>query len=245
MTIAAVGRRLSVIAAAAMLLGACALNGDFDRVRPELVSDDMHAWVGRDAVASTGVPPSNFRLTDDERLLRDLAYPLIEPPYERNQWYSVVAEYGFTHRRPVQGLDPTVYWRRLHDGYYRRSETSFYNQIITDARNDVARLGPFFTAATRVADIDARRAQSLPLVASSPPAERDDALRRNAENAAVVTWVCRSLQERAAAYRFALERLVVSTPNSLAADADRSVHLLLRQSAESCTASPPRHVAKT
>src|SRR5512140_658416 len=116
-------RRLAgaAIVTTAMLLGGCALNGDFDRPRPSLVSDDMHAWVGRDAVSSIGVPPSGFRLTDDERKLRDLAYPLIEPAYDLNRWYSVIGEYGFTHRRPPQipTIEPTAYWHRLHDTYRR------------------------------------------------------------------------------------------------------------------------------
>ncbi len=77
--------------AACCLLGGCAPNGDFGRVRPELVNDDIHDWVGRDAaVASAGRPP-HIPLTDDERLLRDLAYPLIEPPYDRNRFDSVLA----------------------------------------------------------------------------------------------------------------------------------------------------------
>jgi len=41
-----------------------------------------------------GRPPSKFPLTDAERQLRDLAYPLIEPPYDRERWYNVLAEYG-------------------------------------------------------------------------------------------------------------------------------------------------------
>src|SRR5581483_1974599 len=78
----------AAIVALAALLGGCALNGDFGRPRSSVVTDDMHAWVGRDAVSSIGVQPSGYRLTDDERQLRDLAYPLIEAPYDRNQWYS-------------------------------------------------------------------------------------------------------------------------------------------------------------
>jgi hypothetical protein len=39
----------------------------------EAVTDDIHAWVGRDAALQYGIPPSEFRLTDEERLLRDLA----------------------------------------------------------------------------------------------------------------------------------------------------------------------------
>src|SRR5450631_1421672 len=74
--------------AGATLLGGCALNGDFGRLRSDLVTDDMHAWVGRDAVASIGGKPSDFLLTDNERRLRDLAYALIQPAYDRNRWDS-------------------------------------------------------------------------------------------------------------------------------------------------------------
>lgn len=236
----------AAIAAIALLLGGCALNGDFDRPRSSIVTDDMHAWIGRDAVSSIGVPSSGYRLTDDERQLRDLAYPLIEPPYDLNQWYSAIGEYGFTHSRPprVPAIEPAAYWRRLNEGY-RRSEASFYNQLITDARNDVLRLDPFFAVAARVGDMDARRAQSLGLISGLSKSEREDALRRNAENAAVVAWVCRSALERAAAYRYALERLVVTTPAPTAADADRAVQFLLRQSADYCRPAPPRRIAKS
>jgi len=59
--------------AGALQLGGCVTNGDFDRVRPSLVRDDMHDWVGREAIGSIGGKPSDYRLTDDERTLRDLA----------------------------------------------------------------------------------------------------------------------------------------------------------------------------
>jgi hypothetical protein len=71
-------------------------NADFGRVRSSLVTDDIHNWVGRDAARDAGAPISLFPLTDDERLLRDLAYPLIEPPYDRQRWYSVLGEWGVT-----------------------------------------------------------------------------------------------------------------------------------------------------
>jgi hypothetical protein len=248
LTIRCAPRRLppAALLTTAILLGGCALNGDFDRPRPSLVSDDMHAWIGRDAVSGIGLPPSGFRLTDDERLLRDLAYPLIEPAYDRNRWYSVIGEYGFAHRRPPQlpAIEPTAYWQRLND-IYRRSESSFYNQIVTDARNDVIRLDPFFAVAGRVADMDGKRVQSLGFVSGLSAAERDDAVRRNAENAAVVAWVCRTLQERVVSYRYALERLVISTPSSGAAEADRAIHLLQRQSTGYCRPAAPARVAKS
>jgi len=224
--------------AAALLSAGCALNGDFDRVRPELRTDDMHAWVGRDAVASVGLPASAFRLTGDERALRDLAYAMIAPPYERNRWDSVFREYGLgRHPREPVRFDYTVFWARLAE-IYRRSEASAYAQLVTDARNDVIRIEPFFAIAGRVADMDRKRAASLAHVADLKAVERDNALYRNNENTAIVEWVCRSLHERTGAYRYALERMVIQTPSSAAVEAERTLILLQGRIGQACPALP-------
>jgi hypothetical protein len=232
--------RLAAALAGATLLGGCALNGDFGRVRPELVTDDMHAWVGREAVGSIGGKPSQFRLTDDERRLRDLAYALIQPPYDRNRWDSVFAEYGLEGPFPETPFDRTAYWTHL-DVAHRRSEVSSYAQIVADARNDVVRIEPFFATVARVVDLDRRRAESLRYVAASSglsEAEADNALSRNNENIAIVEWVCRSLKERGASYRYALERLVVSTPSSNAVEAERSLTMLQTRIGGYCPDAP-------
>ena len=83
--------------AAACLSGGCVLNGDFGRIRPELTAENMHDWVGRDAAVAVGGPISEFRTTDQERDLRDRAYALIEPPYNRGRWDSVFREYGLAN----------------------------------------------------------------------------------------------------------------------------------------------------
>jgi hypothetical protein len=226
------------------LLAGCALNGDFGRARPELVNDHMHDWVGRDAVGSIGERPSQFPLTDDERQLRDLGFALIQPAYDRNRWYSVLQDYGLDQGRYAPPFDRSAYWVKL-DAAYRRSETSSYAQIATDARNDVLRLDPFFATAARVSDMDNRRAQSLIYVAGSTglsQAEAANARRRNDENAAVVAWVCHSLEERAASYRFALDRLVIRMPSQDAAEAERSINLLQTRAGLNCV--PVHHVVR-
>ena len=113
-------------------------NGDFGRVRPSLLTDDIHAWVGRDAARDYGAPVSLFPLTDDERLLRDLAYPLIEPAYDRQRWYSVLGEYGMTYyfRPEWYNCDQTAYAARMMTAYVR-SETTRYFRLNDDVRNDV------------------------------------------------------------------------------------------------------------
>ena len=115
--------------AAFSLLAGCTANGDFGEVRPTLVSDGIHDWVGQ--------PTSSFEFTDDERQLRDLAYPLIEAPYDRQQWYSVAGEYGVpisAHRN----IRSEYASRLLSTGF--RSPSSRYARIIDDIRNDVTRL---------------------------------------------------------------------------------------------------------
>jgi hypothetical protein len=223
--------------AGATLLGGCALNGDFGRLRSDLVTDDMHAWVGRDAVDGK---PSDFLLTDNERQLRDLAFALIQPAYDRNRWDSAFAEYGLEGLRNWGPFDRTAYWKHL-DVAQRRSEVSSYAQIVADARNDVVRIEPFFAIAARVTDVDLRRAEALGHMAGRSGlshAEADNARRRNNENSAVIAWVCRSLNERAASYHYALERLVIRTPSSSAVEVERSLTLLRTRIGASCPVGP-------
>ena len=73
-----VRNRLLSVALLGAALGGCA-GGDLGRTRPFSLNDDMHRWIGAEAVNSVGKPASQFQLTDNERLLRDLAYPFIEP----------------------------------------------------------------------------------------------------------------------------------------------------------------------
>ena len=55
------------------------------------------------------------------------------------------------------------------------------------------------------------------------PRERDDAVARMQENSLIVQWVQQSLERRISSYRWALERLVIQAPDSIAAEADRLI----------------------
>ncbi len=209
---------------AILLLSGCSSTGDLGRLRPDLVTDGIHDWVGRDAARSAGAPVSTYNLTEDERTLRDLAFPLIEPPYDRQRWDAVVYEYGI-NRKFHSGLwidNPANYYARLQETYHR-STAARYNQLIDDVRNDIVRIEPFFAVARHVVDLDRRRAASMAQIADLAPAERANALARIDENSLTIAWVGDSLKERCASYRFALERLAVAEPEPAAADADRAL----------------------
>jgi hypothetical protein len=185
----------------------------------------MHAWVGREAPARQGKAPSQFPLTDAERQLRDLAYPLIEPPYDRQRWYSVLSEYGIAGGSNLPDPDRSAYAEQLLSVPVR-SHTARYAKLTEDIRNDVARIDPFFAVARYVVDIDRKREQGLKRFALSNMDSRKDARARVAENIAVIKWVRKSLRARATSYQRALERLVVEAPSPMASEAERSLTLM-------------------
>ena len=130
-------------------------------------------------------------------------------------------------------FDRTAYGRLLIDEPHR-SQTSRYNQLIEDVRDDITRFEPFFANAVQVLDLDKKRNASLELVSELSPRERADAVARMQENTLIVQWVQQCLEQRISSYRWALERLVIQAPDNMAADADRLIGELAAQ-----TANPP------
>jgi hypothetical protein len=215
-------------------LGDCS-GGDFGRTRQDFLTDDMHGWIGAEATSSIGLRSSQFQLTDNERLLRDLAYPLIEPPRSRSAWKSVFGDYKSLPSpwRQAPVFDRTAYGRQLIDESHR-SHSSRYAQLMEDVRDDITRFEPFFADAVRVLELDKKRNATLAHISELSPRERADAIARMQENRLIVRWVQQCLERRISSYRWALERLVIHAPDNMAADADRLIGELAAQ-----TANPP------
>jgi hypothetical protein len=222
-------------------LGACS-GGDFGRTRADMRSDDMHRWLGTEVTASVGLKPSQFQLTDEERQLRDLAYPLIEPPLSRPAWKSVFGDYKALPSpwRQKVVFDRTMYGRTLIDEPHR-SHSSRYAQLIEDVRNDTARFEPFYGSAIRVIDLDKKRNASMARVSALSPKEKEDAVERMQENSLIIQWVQQCLEQRVSSYRWALERLVIQAPDGMAADADRLIGELAAQTTNPPVAAQPAY----
>ena len=212
-------------AAALLLLGGCA-EADFGRYPRVWIGEPSSKWVGAEAVGSIGLPASHFRLTDDEKQMRALAYPLIAPPYSEPRWIAILQERNIIPPGPPDGIwNETVYWKKLISQPHR-SPASRYATVIEDARDDVVRLDLFFQTAMRVGEMDRAREKALMYIPEQSEKERANAFARINENIATVDWVCRSAFSRLVAYRFALDRLVIATPMPAAVDAERSLTLL-------------------
>jgi len=225
--------------AISLALGGCS-GGDFGRTRQDFLNDDMHRWIGGEATGSVGLRPSQFQLTDGERQLRDLAYPLIEPPHSRPAWKSVFGDYAALPSpwRQKPAFDRTAYGRLLIDEPHR-SDASRYAQLIDDVRDDITRFEPFYASAIGVLDLDRKRNASLAHVSQLSPREHADAVARMEENALIVQWVQQCLERRISSYRWALERLVIQAPDNMAAEADRLIGELAAQTANPPVAAQP------
>jgi hypothetical protein len=214
---------LALVAALPLLAG-CGTQGDFGEVDRILARDDIHDWVGRDPDLDTkSISLSGFALTDDERLLRDLAFPLLEPSYERQTAKAVLREYGHL-RTPALDQDRTTYYNHLVKNADRSSSTR-YATLADDIRNDMTRLPGFFEVAGRVIDIDGKREKSMAYVALGT-IERTNAINRMKENARIIAMVRTSLGHRVASYRYALGHMVVSVPSQQAIEAERLLNQL-------------------
>ncbi len=204
----------------------CALNSDFGRVRSDLVTDDMHAWVGAAARKPFGVPPSIYPFTDEERLLRDYAYQIIEPPYERNKWYAVLNEYGLSCKFQPDwyAFDVSAYSRLAHD-----AAVSFGNGALCSAQR---RYTQRCESARRVLRRGAPGARYRQAPSGNPDqyygrgrgaGQRGGAHCRERADHCVGTA---GIDRQGASYRYALERLVIATPAPMAAEVERSTALL-------------------
>jgi hypothetical protein len=125
-------------------------------------------------------------------------------------------------------VDPTLYYINLLVANFR-STAGRYNRLNDDIRNDVVMMGNFFYTAHRVIEADRKRQATMALIPDLAPAEQFNALARVSENNLVIAWVQESLAQRAASYRYALNRMAINEPEDLATTVDISLTLLKQQ----------------
>jgi hypothetical protein len=156
----------------------------------------------------------------------------------------VLGEWGLTHyfRPDWYHCDPTAYAAVLMNAYVR-SQTALYSRLDDDIRNDVVRIANFVPVARRLIDMDGKREKSLAFVPVLSGPEIANAKARISENFLVVARVQQALIDRAASYRFALERLIVAVPSPFAVDVERSLMLLRSRTAESVLVTSPQGCA--
>ena len=228
--------------------GCAAPAGDFGRPRPSYFNESVLPAIGEGAALSRREAVADAPLTDEEREMRNLAYAILMPAGDRQQWDRMLTELVRTRVLPEEKapVDPGAYSDVLISSAYR-STTARYARLMEDARTDSARAGPFFAAAARVAKMDEVREKAAAHMFHIVPPERQSAMARIYENRVLVAWVHRRFGERLIGYKLALDRLVIATPAPAAVEAERVLQVLEARLAEfmpaaqvaAITPSPP------
>jgi hypothetical protein len=222
-------RRGAAVAASLVLsaLAACAPRGDFGRPAPSVIGDSILPFAGRATAEAYGMPASWFVLTDDERELRARAYRFLMPAHEWQVIERVLADLA-RHRIIPASLSAQTrrgYWDALRFSH-ETSPAPLFRRIAQDAEQDRLLIAPLRTIAERVLEADRARLQFLLYVRDLEERQAEEAALRVAENRCLIAWIRAEARERAARYRFALERLAVEAPQREAIDPERALAAL-------------------
>ena len=211
--------QLMAFAALALVLGGCAQTGDFGRPKSNVVDDAILPAAGDALAYARREPVSAYRLTDDEREMRSLAWAIVTPPLEGQRRDRILTELRRTRILPAERarVDATSYVETLIATDFR-SSAARYTRLKEDVLADTARIEPFFAAASDVADGDDVRGAALGRVPEVSANERANALARIEENGLLIAWARDSFEERLVSYRYALDRLILETPDPMAAE---------------------------
>lgn len=205
---------LPVLGAAVLLAGCSRPAGDFDRAKPSVIHDTIMPEAGKLAARVRKEPVSEFILTDDEKLLRDLGWGLIRPPWTKDWIGGTKVELTRTRLLPEKdGKVPvTLYSVFLGSERFNSSEARF-DRIAADARGDAKLVPPFCEVATRVKAADKER---LAAVSRRDILTQDTFEGANArvwENQAYIGWVAQALRFRIQAYQTAVDHFEIETPS--------------------------------
>lgn len=216
-------RRIVALALLPLLVAGCERpTGDFGRAEPSLLHDGIMPAIG-DKVAEWDRREvvSDFNRTDRENALRDRAWALVRAPHVRDWFGETLVELERTRIVPEidWAFEPKGYYNHLRRDPFVSSETR-WSRAIADMRADAGLIGPFWGEARRVREDDAMRLRALDQRHGGAPKELQNAYARIDENARVVDWVWRAMRLRVAAYRDAIDRMMVETPSARRAEAE-------------------------
>lgn len=239
------GARTIGLALSLAALGACAQTGDFGRPAPGVINDALLPAAGAVAARGRSEPVSSYRLTDDEVEMRNFAWGVVMPPLPEQRLERTLVELARTRVLPVDRVRVAKesYVQTLIATSYRSSGAR-YARLNADIEADISRIEPFFASAARVAAGDRARDRAAARVPELRPDERANVDARIDENGLLIAWVRLSFDERVVAYRYALDRLVLETPDPAAVSVEASLSILERVLASLRPIGKPRGVFK-
>lgn len=189
------------------LLASCARPvGDFGRVPRASATDDILVKTGLTRDPTTQIPPFGIIQTDDETEMHDRIFRFIEAPHTRY----------YIHRQDLTERD---YWNYLRQTRFASSGVR-YRTMVKDIGDDLNTVEQTFVAICRVIELDEQRRIALQSFTDADEAKILAVQRRLRENAESIERFEAALQMRYDGYSYALEQLLLESPDEQGWDVD-------------------------
>ena len=180
----------------------------------------LTAWFG-----PTQVPA--LRTSDEEVEMNDRIVRFTVAPQSHGIFAQVTPTQIRTGLLTGQGapVSAAPYYGWLHGAEFA-SSTARYATLADDVAADLGTIPDTFTAICKVEEIDRERALALSGTAAGTPPLHSDVGYRHHENDQRIGWFIYSLRYRSDSYGYALDHLLVETPDTRATEVQKLLHQL-------------------
>lgn len=186
--------------------------GDFGRVKPGFVNEDLLPAVERGLKRARGQAVSGFNWTDQEIEMHDRVWRFLVAP-RASGW-------TFEEFRPANSREPVDrYYKWLKDARYASSRVR-YSTLAADMADDLGTLEGVFRSICSVREVDRQRGVATDGIEALEAKVLEDQQARKAENELHIARFVAALGDRYEAYDYALNHLLAETPHEEAMLAD-------------------------
>ncbi len=226
---AAAARRLAAAALGLVLL-ALAVDtpatgqqlGDFGRLKPGVVNDEIVPLFDRNRRGTNGRPLDGFNLTDEEVEMRDRVWRFLVAPHAKDWAWPYSAEIRPARAGGQQPEHFGKYYRWLTSQRYASSRVR-YNTIADHVQADIGTLPATFRSICAVIEVDRQRAVAVAEIDYLEPEMVARQQKRDRENGAFIDRFVLALGFRHDSYQYALDHFLVETPHQEALKVDAAL----------------------
>lgn len=196
--------------------------GDFGRMEPGFVNDELIPLVDRNRKGMNGRPVDGFNLTDEEVEMRDRVWRFLIAPHAKDWAWPYSAEI-----RPAKagsGTEKQIgkYYRWLTGQRYASSRVR-YNTMAGHIAADNGTLEGTFRSICAVIEVDRQRGVAVAEVDGLEAEMQVRVDKRDRENGAFIDRFVLALSFRYESYQYALDHFLVETPHQEAVKVDTAL----------------------
>ena len=196
--------------------------GDFGRIEPGFVNDELLPLVDPNRKGMNGRPVDGFNLTDEEAEMRDRVWRFLVAPHAKDWAWPYSAE--IRPARAGGGTDKQVgkYYRWLTGERYASSRVR-YNTMAMHVGADIGTLPATFRSICAVIEVDRQRGVAVAEIDGLGPEMLARVDKRDRLNGAFIGRFVLALNLRYQSYQFALDHFLVETPHQEAVKVDTAL----------------------